>query len=116
MGEDIFGERTEMIADIVKEMDKDRLINEGGTYICSECPHYDPHALENCALGFVAPSDCPRVVEAAVDAARLLEAEEMREIPKGRPGDVIPEVSIAGYFVLGVLAALFFVLLKGLIG
>ena len=53
-----------------------RLIDEGGTYICSKCPHYEILALKNCALGFAAPSDCPKVIKAAVEAVRLLEAEK----------------------------------------
>jgi len=51
------------------------LINEGGTYICGKCPNYDPDALKNCALGYVAPNDCPRVIKAAVEAIRLLYPE-----------------------------------------
>jgi len=30
----------------------------------------------------------------------------MREIPKSRPGDMIPEVSIGYYFTLGALVAI----------
>jgi len=63
-----------MEAFIEKAVNLVRLINEGGIYICGECPHYDPDALENCDLGFAAPSDCPWVMEAVVEAVRLLEA------------------------------------------
>lgn len=75
-----------MITSIEKVVNLARLIDEGGTYICGECPHYDADALKNCARGFAAPSDCPRVIKGAVQAIRLLGVRDKKLIwPPSRP-------------------------------